>query len=134
MFTFRLLVEMPASQEEVLRHISNAMPAAGAGDCCEALNAAASEVFLRRRSMQSLKSGRSSVDRRSVCGDGEVPAVTESATTPPSDADEQNLTYERLKNLRPCPPVTISFDELSRKSEAFNTHSVHGTIWHLGPI
>ncbi|CDJ67567.1 white protein, putative [Eimeria necatrix] len=106
---------MPASQEEVLRHISNAMPPAGAGDCCEALNAAASEVFLRRRSMQSLKSGRSSVDRRSVCGDGEVPAVTESGTTPPSDADEQNLTYERLKNLRPCPPVTISFDELSLK-------------------
>ncbi|CDJ48370.1 white protein, putative [Eimeria brunetti] len=108
---------MAEPQEELLRHLSSGVPPAGAGDCCEALNAAASDIVLRRFSIQSLKSRRSSVDKGSAsCMDGTEDAALgrgEGISHPGSD--EQNPTYERLKDLPFCPPVTITFKDVSLK-------------------
>ncbi|CDJ59380.1 white protein, putative [Eimeria maxima] len=108
---------MADTQEEFLRQLSSAVPPAGAGDCCEALNAAASDVVLRRFSIQSLRSRRSSVDKRSAsCMDGmEDAALARSEGMTPPESDEQNPTYERLKDLPFCPPVTITFTDVSLK-------------------
>lgn len=108
---------MADTQEEFLRQLSSAVPPAGAGDCCEALNAAASDVVLRRFSIQSLRSRRSSVDKRSAsCMDGmEDAALARSEGMTPPESDEQNPTYERLKDLPFCPPVTITFTDVSCK-------------------
>lgn len=109
---------MAEPQEEFLRQLSSGMPPAGAGDCCEALNAAASDVVLRRFSIQSLKSRRSSVDKRSVsCMDGtEEAGLGRGEGISYQDSNEQNPTYERLKDLPFCPPVTITFKDVSCKS------------------
>ncbi|CDI79717.1 white protein, putative [Eimeria acervulina] len=108
---------MAEPQEEFLRQLSSGMPPAGAGDCCEALNAAASDVVLRRFSIQSLKSRRSSVDKRSVsCMDGtEEAGLGRGEGISYQDSNEQNPTYERLKDLPFCPPVTITFKDVSLK-------------------
>ncbi|CDI86275.1 white protein, putative [Eimeria praecox] len=111
---------MAEPQEEFLGQLSSGVPPAGAGDCCEALNAAASDVVLRRFSIQSLRSRRSSVDKRSAsCMDGtEDAALGRGEGTSHPESDEQNPTYERLKDLPFCPPVTITFKDVSLKVNA----------------
>ncbi|CDJ35850.1 LOW QUALITY PROTEIN: white protein, putative [Eimeria mitis] len=108
---------MAEPQEEFLRQLSSGVPPAGAGDCCEALNAAASDIVLRRFSIQSLKSRRSSVDKGSAsCMDGADDAgLGRGEGTSQPESDEQNPTYERLKNLPFCQPVTITFKDVSLK-------------------
>ncbi|KAL8439759.1 hypothetical protein Efla_002661 [Eimeria flavescens] len=89
--------------------------AADTGDCCEALNAVAAEIIIRRRSsMQSSWSTRRSQDRTASVQPSNQNMDVESA--PAEEAPEDELpVYRGLKHVPPCLPVTIQFIHLSLK-------------------
>ncbi|XP_026193579.1 ABC transporter ATP-binding protein/permease wht-1 [Cyclospora cayetanensis] len=100
---------MEASESEVLHQLSTSVPAAGAVDCCEALNIAAFEFI--QKPQKSLSRVSVMNKRPSSCPDNAE--VHENAGDSMPEEVEQVPPYTGLKNLKPCHPVNVAFENIS---------------------
>ncbi|KAL8270541.1 hypothetical protein Esti_005512 [Eimeria stiedai] len=84
------------------------------GGCCEALNAAAAELIIRRRSsLQSTWSTRRSQDKNPSLAPSAHEIDIEASAK--SESSSQAPIYKGLKHVHPCLPVTLRFTEISMK-------------------
>lgn len=98
---------------ETLGRLASVVSAAGGGDCCEALNAAAAEIILRWSNQQSVRS-LPSCQGKTVTDDSNSRDNQKSdVESPLAEPEETHPTYEGLKNLKPCPTFKITFKDVS---------------------